>query len=1629
MEPEEINPLDNLERLDYGELALPAAAEGEDEEDRQEQIQDYLQEKAEGIGYNASDLPLTAITKGIDNVLGSNLTGTYIENHNQGREYNEQRQEQIEADTGILAEGTRAVIGGAAGVVENAVNFADLTGDLIKQQFIEEDETQNVFSDEYERSEFNLGIAENKTAIGGFARNAITMLGLMKGARFIPGLGGIGVGAKSTVATRLTGETIRGAIADFIMDEGDGNLSNWIEDANPAIRDTFLTALAHEDEDNIYIRKLKNMAEGGLFGLAVDGIGELYTALRAGKQVIKEGGSVEDGVEEVLDIINPGDVREPIDADLVEQYVVEANDLRSLIQDADNADDIAQRNTYLEGLADVLNKIPVQRQLQESDIARRYVDLGQGNRANLDFRSGRISQPYDELDFIDQGRELYNQQFDLSSPEQLAEFEQAKAFFDKPDAQTPWDLLRNEDRQREEIRKLIIDGKIQTPDGEDVITIEWDSQVPLGTGGGRRILRGFNKAFSEMEPGTIVRNTPAGDGFGAGRSGAQDRAAGINDAITPERTREAQLKFKLDLNGVFRQNWESYWKEAFDGKPDEMEAYIRNNSRPAQTEAPAMVKAKKEYVERALPYYLKQFAGQDTEENILKSWNDMTFEERFSRAEDLGQYTELGKFDVRDGEPVSIRERLYSRVGFGPAGEDDYMYGIVRVDKDGRRWLEPVENRNFTEARERALTPARGAESGYAQRMQEAQANNANSVDRALYEPNERAASTSSDDINDVVASEIRMDAAANPAEGSAAKHLTDADYQAVLASRNSTEALANLIKAASQGVDLDAVIDAAEYSGNTRLLESVEVLKEFIADNTDEVGVTNFDSLRRQISNAEGENPVYMTMKGGIAVRALMLDTANQIKELAGVSRQVDEAGGDAFRQHEMLLDRLEVLAEMDAKQSKLFGQSLQSRQNLPFNARRAMEGDYDLKLEKAKKQIDEMRGQLRNGDPEAISEFQTLADALVLSGGDPGKSLRFWEMWQRAGANGLKSALYNGYLGTTTSQIRNITGNAVNVVLRPIAQAIGFKIQGRHEEARIMLAAFHGFGEMLDETFKIAKMSWDDTAVDSQVVRYDAGETNMSALVDNMLAQAKTDGEKAAAAVVKLQYNMFNHPWARMPTRGLGAVDDAVRTLVARMELKKEAMRHSFEVGNGFKVDTDRYAKLVDLKMDGKGNILDEELLNVTKDVTFQRDLQFLGKDLQDMAEKYGPLKLFLPFIKTPTNVLITTSSYIPGWTRIPGSDRIPIFGQFVHEYRAVMQGNDEAAKALYKGREAIGVLVATKATMLAAAGLITGNGPKDREKREIWLRNNQPNSIKTPFGWVSYETIEPINTILSMAADVTMTLRAGNESLYERSFAQFAYTLAASVTDKSYFKGLADAANMININDPRWGTLSARLALGTANTLILPLAGTRRQLAQLMAPGKQDFDNEIARMLGDAFPGVRNVLGTNRVDILTGKDIGPNAVNHVLNNFTPFDVFNSDNEVARKLAEAGVDVSLSFSDTFKGVDLSVREREQLNKYIAESGLGKKLERLMNKESWKKSYDDWNESNLGLDPSPAWHTAIIREFSTAKRIAKARMLRENPTFAMKVNLTSRQRDLVNSARYTEGEAVMRQLEEIIDY
>ena len=62
-------------------------------------------------------------------------------------------------------------------------------------------------------------------------------------------------------------------------------------------------------------------------------------------------------------------------------------------------------------------------------------------------------------------------------------------------------------------------------------------------------------------------------------------------------------------------------------------------------------------------------------------------------------------------------------------------------------------------------------------------------------------------------------------------------------------------------------------------------------------------------------------------------------------------------------------------------------------------------------------------------------------------------------------------------------------------------------------------------------------------------------------------------------------------------------------------------------------------------------------------------------------------------------------------------------------------------------------------------------------------------------------------------------------------------------------------------------------------------------------------------------------------------------------------------------------------------------------------------------------------------WMKEINRKLAAAKKAAKARMLRENPTFADKVALNDRQRTLLKQGRYEKAETVQEQLQLLLDY
>ena len=88
--------------------------------------------------------------------------------------------------------------------------------------------------------------------------------------------------------------------------------------------------------------------------------------------------------------------------------------------------------------------------------------------------------------------------------------------------------------------------------------------------------------------------------------------------------------------------------------------------------------------------------------------------------------------------------------------------------------------------------------------------------------------------------------------------------------------------------------------------------------------------------------------------------------------------------------------------------------------------------------------------------------------------------------------------------------------------------------------------------------------------------------------------------------------------------------------------------------------------------------------------------------------------------------------------------------------MKGTDENAKAVMRGREALGAMVITTGVGMAATGVMTGNGPVDPQKRKAWLKTHQPQSIKVGNTWVSYGSVEPLNTVLLLLLTLLSLLK---------------------------------------------------------------------------------------------------------------------------------------------------------------------------------------------------------------------------------------------------------------------------------
>jgi hypothetical protein len=227
-------------------------------------------------------------------------------------------------------------------------------------------------------------------------------------------------------------------------------------------------------------------------------------------------------------------------------------------------------------------------------------------------------------------------------------------------------------------------------------------------------------------------------------------------------------------------------------------------------------------------------------------------------------------------------------------------------------------------------------------------------------------------------------------------------------------------------------------------------------------------------------------------------------------------------------------------------------------------------------------------------------------------------------------------------------------------------------------------------------------------------------------------------------------------LPTRSLGFVDELMKQITYRAKVSASAYVDGLDeaFGKGLKGEGAKaYVKgFVDDRIgaafDANGRALDPKALREAQIATFQQELlpNSFGKDLQNFAGKHPGLRLMMPFIKTPTNVM----RY--GWKMTP------ILNMAQTEFREALGGmHGVEAKASAVGQMTMGMLFMGTAAYAVSQGGFTGGGPSDpKAKAALMATGWQPYSLVSQNAdgsktYIPYGRLDPVAIPMGIMADL--------------------------------------------------------------------------------------------------------------------------------------------------------------------------------------------------------------------------------------------------------------------------------------
>ncbi len=622
------------------------------------------------------------------------------------------------------------------------------------------------------------------------------------------------------------------------------------------------------------------------------------------------------------------------------------------------------------------------------------------------------------------------------------------------------------------------------------------------------------------------------------------------------------------------------------------------------------------------------------------------------------------------------------------------------------------------------------------------------------------------------------------------------------------------------------------------------------------------------------------------------------------------------------------------------------------------------------------------------------------------------------------LEGVMTNSVLSGPKTPARAIMGTASATFLRPLSTALGAAIRypfdGDASTLRASLAAINGMVEAIPESFTLFRTKlnsyWkgDLATIKTRYSEFSRGDQNWE-LIRRWAEDSgrATAGDTAAFRIANIARKMNDANFLTYSTKIMAATDDAFAYILGRAKMREKAMRRVMDLqGNGIQTpkinkklmqayEDDFYGQV----FDSNGNITDEATAFARKEVTLTQELTGFAKGLNDVFTATPLAKPFFLFARTGVNGLALTGKYTPGFNflvkefndiALATADNLGDVGKY-----GITNPTELAnAKALQTGRLAIGSGVVMLAINAWMRGDLNGNGPVDRQKRQMWIDGKwEPRTIKLGAVRVGYDNFEPFNLIMSTIADVGDASELMGEEWTETELQKISLVIAQAVTSKSYLAGIQ---SFVDLFAGRPGQFD-RIIAGLGNNII-PMSGLRNELGKLFTPYMREIGSGIDQsvrnrnLITEQLPGVRQL--PIKYDMLNGNPIKDwDFLTRAYNAVSPIQL-NLDQSAGRNfLFDSGYDLRMSTYYAPDGTNLtdSPRVRSEYQRFIGMQNLERELDKLAVDPkiiaSMEKMYAD---IKAGLrdqyDARDYYHNIIIDNlFQKARRRAWAQM-RENP-------------------------------------